>query len=131
MLIQGQQQYMLLAVVRIEGDEVLAPSITYVATFQAISATGAKPICCDINNDNFHISLHKEKLQKTKAIIPVTHCRLFRKPAKILKLAKNLRVIGDASYAFGSKYKNSGSFGDITCFSFDGIKNITTGREVV
>ena len=49
-----------------KGDEVLVPSITYVATFQAISATGAKPICCDINNDNFHISLQdiKKKLQK-------------------------------------------------------------------
>ena len=40
-----------------EGDEVLVPSITYVATFQAISASGAKPICCDINSNNLHISL--------------------------------------------------------------------------
>ena len=40
-----------------KGDEVLVPSITYVATFQAISASGAKPVCCDINENNLHISL--------------------------------------------------------------------------
>ena len=118
-----------------KGDEVLVPSITYVATFQAISATGAKPICCDINNDNFHISLQdiKKKItKKTKAIIPVHIAGYSENLAEILKLAKkkNLRVIEDAAHAFGSKYKKKliGSFGDITCFSFDGIKNITTGE---
>ena len=74
---------MLFAVVGIgKGDEVLVPSITYVATFQAISATGAKPICCDINNDNFiFVTRHKEKnYKKNKSNYSCTHCRLFRKP---------------------------------------------------
>ena len=45
----------------------------------------------------------------------------------------NLRVIEDCAHAFGSYYKNKliGSFGDISCFSFDGIKNITSGEVVV
>ena len=57
-----------------KGDEVLVPCITYVATYQAVSATGAKPILCDINTKSLDISLEdaKRKLtKKTKAIIPV------------------------------------------------------------
>ncbi len=40
-----------------KGDEVLVPSITYVATYQAISASGAKPVCCDINKENLNLSI--------------------------------------------------------------------------
>ena len=117
------------------GDEVLVPSITYVATFQAISASGAKPVCCDINQNNLHISLKdiKKKItSKTKAIIPVHIAGYSENLSEIYKFAKkkNLRVIEDAAHAFGSKYKKKliGSFGDIACFSFDGIKNITSGE---
>ena len=56
------------------GHEVLVPAITYVATFQAISATGAKPILCDINLNDLNISLDSAKkriTKKTKAIMPV------------------------------------------------------------
>lgn len=118
-----------------KGDEVLVPSITYVATFQAISASGAKPVCCDINKDNLHISLSdiKRKItKKTKAIVPVHIAGYSENLEDILKFArkKKLRVIEDAAHAFGSIYKKKiiGSFGDIACFSFDGIKNITTGE---
>jgi dTDP-4-amino-4,6-dideoxygalactose transaminase len=117
------------------GDEVLVPAITYVATFQAISATGAKPILCDINLNDLNISLASAKkriTKKTKAIVPVHFSGHPCDLDKIYKFAKlnKLRVIEDAAHAFGSYYKNKkiGSFGDVSCFSFDGIKNITAGE---
>jgi dTDP-4-amino-4,6-dideoxygalactose transaminase len=117
------------------GDEVLVPSITYVASFQAITATGAKPVICDINTNNLIISLQdaKKKItKKTKAIMPVYIAGHVGEADQIYKFAKKnkIRVIEDAAHAFGSVYKNKkvGSFGDISCFSFDGIKNITSGE---
>jgi dTDP-4-amino-4,6-dideoxygalactose transaminase len=117
------------------NDEILVPSITYIATFQAIKATGAIPVPCDINEDNFFIDikdLSKKITKKTKAIIPVHYAGNPGHLQELYELAKknNLRVIEDAAHAFGSYYKDKliGSIGDITCFSFDGIKNITSGE---
>ncbi len=118
-----------------KGDEVLVPAITYVATFQAISATGAKLIMCDVDKDNLIISIKdaKKKLtKKTKVIMPVFYAGNPGNIEEIYKFAKKnkIRVIEDAAHAFGSVYKKKkiGSFGDISCFSFDGIKNITSGE---
>ena len=117
------------------NDEVLVPSITYVASYQAISATGAKPISCDIDLKNMQVSLidlKKRVTKKTKAIMPVHFAGSASQIKEIYKFAKknNLRVIEDAAHAFGTKIngRKIGSFGDITCFSFDGIKNITSGE---
>ena len=117
------------------NDEVIVPSLTYVATYQAISATGAKPIICDINQHNLQISLDdiKRKIsKKTKAIIPVHFSGSVGDLNNIYSFAKknNLKIIEDAAHAFGTIYKNKkiGSFGQIACFSFDGIKNITSGE---
>ena len=117
------------------GDEVLVPSLTYVASYQAISATGATPIACDINDHNWLLDLTdatKRLTNKTKAIMPVHYSGDAGELDEIYRFAtKNkLRVIEDAAHAFGSTYKgqNIGSFGDIACFSFDGIKNITSGE---
>ena len=114
------------------NDEVLVPSITYVASYQAISATGAKPISCDIDLKNMQVSLidlKKKVTKKTKAIMPVHFAGSASQINETYKFAKknNLRVIEDAAHAFGTKIngRKIGSFGDITCFSFDGIKNIT------
>ena len=118
-----------------KGDEVLVQSITYLSSFQAISATGAIPIPCEINADNLTIDLEdaKNKITKrTKAIMPVHYAGGVGDLNSIYKFAKEnrLRVIEDAAHAFGSVYKKKriGSFGDIVCFSFDGIKNITCGE---
>ena len=117
------------------NDEVLVQSMTYVATFQAISATGAKPVSCDVNPDTLTIDCKDAKKRltsNTRAIIPVHYAGDPGELDTIYNFAKehNLRVIEDAAHAFGSKYKGSfvGSFGDIACFSFDGIKNITSGE---
>lgn len=117
------------------GCEVLVPSITYVATFQAISATGAKPIACDVKVDNAFIDLsdamHRVN-SRTKAIIPVHYGSNSQGMDDVFIFAHQhgLRVIEDAAHSFGCirNGQRIGAFGDITCFSFDGIKNITSGE---
>lgn len=117
------------------GDEVIVPSLTYIATYQAVSAIGAIPVSCDVDIEDLMIDINFAKKlmsKKTKAIIPVFFGGHASRIQEIYKFAKlnNLRVIEDAAHAFGSYYKNNkiGAFGDITCFSFDGIKNITSGE---
>jgi dTDP-4-amino-4,6-dideoxygalactose transaminase len=118
-----------------KGDEVLVPSITYIGSFQAISATGAKAIACDVEPDSMLLDINdiKKKIsKKTKAIMPVHFAGNPVNLKDIYKFAKknNLFVVEDAAHAFGSYYKKKliGSFGDVVCFSFDGIKTITSGE---
>lgn len=117
------------------SDEILVQSLTFVASFQAISAVGAKPIACEVDAQSCTIDLKdaERKITKnTKAIMPVHYAGNMGDLRGIYKFAKkhNLRVIEDAAHAFGTVYqgKKIGSFGDIICFSFDGIKNITCGE---
>ena len=118
-----------------KGDEVLIPSLTYVASYQAILATGAMPVSCDVNEDDLIISISDARnkiTNNTKAIVPVFFSGGVGDIEGLYSFAKEhkLRVIEDAAHAFGSRYNNQliGSFGDITCFSFDGIKNISSGE---
>ena len=117
------------------GDEVLVPSLTYIASFQAISATGAKPIACDISKETYLLDLadaEKRITKRTKAIMPVHYTGGVGDFDAIFEFAGKyqLAVIEDAAHALGTIYKDKrvGSFGDISCFSFDGIKNITSGE---
>jgi len=118
-----------------KGDEVIVPTITFIATANAITYTGAKPVFVDSHPEYRCIDPEKieEKITlKVKAIIPV---HLYGHPCDmepIMKIAKkyNLYVIEDAAEAHGAEYKGRkvGSFGDISCFSFFGNKIITTGE---
>jgi dTDP-4-amino-4,6-dideoxygalactose transaminase len=117
------------------GDEVLVPSFTFLSSYQAISAAGAVPISCDVYEDTFSIDLEdaqKRITTKTKAIMVVHYASNPANIEQLYSFAKknNLRIIEDAAHAFGCEYKGKkiGSFGDIICFSFDGIKNITSGE---
>lgn len=117
------------------GDEVLVQSLTYVASFQAISATGAIPVACDIDPATLTLDwrdAEKRLTSKTKAVMPVHYAGSVGSLDEIYAFAQRhgLRVVEDAAHAFGTTYKNRrlGSFGDISCFSFDGIKNITSGE---
>ncbi len=117
------------------GDEVLVPSLTYVASFQAISALGATPVACEVLPNTLFldpIDVRNKITSKSKAIMPVHYASSCKGIEDIYLIAKefSLRVIEDAAQAFGSEYKGKkvGSFGDIICFSFDGIKNITCGE---
>lgn len=114
------------------GDEVLVQSLTYLGSFQAISAVGCIPVACEVNLKDLTIDLKdaaKRITKQTKAIMPVHYASRAGELDKIYKFAKEhkLRVIEDAAHAFGTMHsgKKVGSFGDIICFSFDGIKNIT------
>jgi dTDP-4-amino-4,6-dideoxygalactose transaminase len=118
-----------------KNDEVLVPSLTYVATFQAIKATGAIPIPCDVDEDNLLIDIEDAKSKitnRTKAIIPVHYTGGVGDLNSLYEFAQKnkIRVIEDAAHAFGTIYNSNliGSIGDIVCFSFDGIKNITSGE---
>lgn len=118
-----------------EGDEVLVQSLTYVACFQAIRATGAVPVACEVDDDTLTIDLKDAETKltpRTKAIMPIHYAGQCGDLDAIYEFAKkhNLRVIEDASHAFGTIYKGKkiGSFGDIVCISMDGIKNITSGE---
>ena len=116
------------------SSEVIVPTLTYVASVQAITATGATPVFCDVDEEG-QISLEdfENKItDNTIAVMPVHFASFTCDLYALYKIAKkyNVRVIEDAAHAFGSFYKNKkvGTFGDTTCFSFDGIKNITCGE---
>jgi dTDP-4-amino-4,6-dideoxygalactose transaminase len=118
-----------------EGDEVLVQTLTYVASFQAISATGAMPIACDVDPETLCLDVsdaEKRITSKTKAVMPVHYAGGVGALDKIYSFAEkfNIRVIEDAAHAFGTEYQGNmiGGFGDVACFSFDGIKNITSGE---
>jgi dTDP-4-amino-4,6-dideoxygalactose transaminase/nucleoside-diphosphate-sugar epimerase len=117
------------------GDDVLVPSLTFVASFQAVSATGARPVACDVREaDGFLDVADAEKriTPRTRAVMPVHFAGSARGLSEVLEFAKahGLRVIEDAAHAFGGTHvsRKIGSFGDIACFSFDGIKNITAAE---
>jgi perosamine synthetase len=118
-----------------QGDEVILPSFTFVATANSVLAAGAKPIFADISKQDYTIDIQdmKKKInKKTKAIIPV---HLYGHPSnmnEINSIARehSLIVIEDACQSLGSTYfqKQTGTLGDIGCFSFYASKVITTGE---
>ena len=117
------------------GDEVLVPSLTYVASFQAISATGARPIPCDVELSTGFIDLNDAEQRitaRTKAIMPVHFASYVGGMPAVYEFGRKyaLRILEDAAHSFGCRLNDKlvGSFGDVVCFSFDGIKNITSGE---
>lgn len=118
-----------------ERDEVIVPSLTFVASFQAISATGATPVSCDIYPDTLLMDIDDVRRRittRTKAIMPVHYAGNPCDMDALMKIGDehNIRIVEDAAHALGS-YCNGrkiGGFGDIACFSFDSIKNITCGE---
>lgn len=119
----------------VKEGEVIVPSLTFVATANAVKYVGARPVFADSERETWCISpkdVKKKVTEKTKAIIPV---HLYGHPADmdtINEIAKqhNLFVIEDAAEAHGALYKGRhvGSLGDVSCFSFYGNKIITTGE---
>jgi len=113
------------------------PSFTYIASANAVEATGAEVVFCDIDIKTFNIDVSSlEKLvQSDKAIRAVMPVHLFGLCANmpvILKLAQEygFKIVEDAACGFGSRIgtDHSGTFGDFGCFSFHPRKVITTGE---
>jgi perosamine synthetase len=118
-----------------ENDEVIVPTLTYIASVNAISYTGAKPVFVDSEYDTWQISptdVTRKITSKTKAILAV---HLYGHPCEMHTLQAickehNLFLIEDCAEAIGALYNNKhvGTFGDISTFSFFGNKTITTGE---
>ena len=118
-----------------EGDEVLVPTFTYIATANAVVYTGAKPVFCKVDPITLCLDIEdasKRCTSRTKAVIPVHLNGYPADMSKLLKLAieENLLIVEDACQALGSTYKGRrlGSIGNIGCFSFFANKQITTGE---
>jgi perosamine synthetase len=117
------------------GDEVIIPSFTMIASAFAVCYTGAIPVFVDADKYSWNIDINKieEKItSRTKAIMPVHIFGQMCEMDKIEYLAKkhNLFIVEDAAEAHGAEFKNkrAGSFSDIGSFSFFANKNITTGE---
>ncbi len=119
-----------------EGDEVICPSLTFVATVNAIRYVRAIPVFADIISfDDLTIDpedIRKKITNKTKAIVVMHYGGFACHMDEIMKIASeyNLKVIEDASHAPLAEYKGKklGTIGDIGCFSFFSNKNISTGE---
>ncbi|MEY5049232.1 MAG: hypothetical protein RLZZ175_2591 [Bacteroidota bacterium] len=118
-----------------EGDEVIAPSFTFVSTVNAFVLRGAKITFADSEESNPNIDANKIEAfitPKTKAIIVVHYAGVACDMDAILAIAQkhNLYVIEDAAQAVDSYYKGKalGSFGDMATFSFHETKNIISGE---
>lgn len=116
-----------------EGDEVICPSMSYIATANAIKHVNAKPVYSEVGEDyNIDIEDVKKKITpKTKAIIIVHQIGMPADIDAFLSFCKeeNLILIEDAACAIGSSYKGQkiGSHSDLVCFSFHPRKVISTG----
>jgi len=120
-----------------EGDEVIVPTNTFVATAEVVTYFNAVPVLCDIEETTHNIDVNKIEgliTDKTKAIIPVHFAGQPCDMDEIYEIAKqyNLKVVEDAAHALPSTYKGQkigvlkGS--DITCFSFYATKTLATGE---
>jgi perosamine synthetase len=117
------------------GDEVLVPSLTFVASFQAIGAAGATPVPCEVREADLLLDLEdagRRITSRTKAVMPVHYGGNPGDLAGLYRWAneRGLMVIEDAAHAFGSDYggRKVGTLGEVACFSFDSLKNITCGE---
>ncbi len=118
------------------GDEVILPSLTFVATANASLYCGAKPVFADVVSlDNLNISpddILEKITPKTKAITVVHYAGYPCDMDPITEIAEDhkLKVIEDAAHAPGAEYKakKCGTMGDIGCFSFFANKNMVTGE---
>ena len=119
-----------------EGDEVICPSLTFVATVNAIRYVNANPVFADIKSyDDLTIDpvdIENKITDKTKAIVVMHYGGFACNMDAIMSTAKkyNLKVIEDACHGPMSEYhyKKLGTIGDIGCFSFFSNKNISTGE---
>lgn len=117
------------------GDEVIVPTLTYIASVNAIVYTGATPVFVDSLMDTWQVDpedIKRKITPKTKAVMAVHLYGHACNMTDIQKTCKdnNLFLIEDCAEAIGTTFKNKhvGTFGDIATFSFFGNKTITTGE---
>ena len=119
-----------------EGDEVIVPSLTFVATANAVRYTGAKVVFADIENEDWLCicpqAIEEKINERTKAIMVMHYAGFTCDMPAILRIAErhNLAIIEDAAHAIGASLdgKALGTWGDVGCYSFFGNKNLTTAE---
>ncbi len=119
-----------------EGDEAIVPSLTFVASANAIRYTGAKVVFADIESEDWLCvsprSIEEKITERTKAIMVMHYAGFACDMSAILRIAEkyHLAVIEDAAHAIGASLdgKALGTWGDMGCYSFFGNKNLTTGE---
>ncbi len=118
-----------------QGDEVLIPSFTFVATANAVVSVGARPVFVDVLSSNYTMDpedLRKKITKKSRAVIPVHLYGNFAHMNEISEMTNkhNLDVIEDAAQSLGTTYKNkqSGTFSRLGCFSMYAAKVVTAGE---
>jgi len=118
-----------------EGDEIIAPSYTFVSTVNAFVLRGAKIVFVDIRPDTMNLDenlIEDAITEKTKAIVPVHYAGVACEMDKIMDIAKkhNLYVIEDAAQGVMSTYKGKtlGTIGDFGTYSFHETKNYSMGE---
>lgn len=117
------------------GHEVVVPSMTFCATVQAILAVGATPRFVDIDPATLCVTdqlVMDAVTNKTRAVMPVLFGGRAVDLSRIRKelAARDIAIVEDAAHAFGSRNgaRRVGATGDLTCFSFGPIKNLTCGQ---
>jgi len=118
-----------------QGDEVILPSLSFIATANSVLYCGAKPVFADIDPNTCNIDvggIEKRITARTRAIMPVHQMGLPADLAPIKEIAERYRLIliEDAACAVGSRYRGKliGGHGNMACFSFHPRKIITTGE---
>jgi len=118
------------------GDEVIVPSLTFVATANAVTYTGATPVFADITSED-DLSIDPQAIEAavtpaTKAIVVMHYGGYLCDMDAIARVARRhgLAVVEDAAHAPGAEAggKKAGTFGAIGCFSFFSNKNLATGE---
>jgi 8-amino-3,8-dideoxy-alpha-D-manno-octulosonate transaminase len=116
------------------GDEIILPSFTFVASFEAVLSVGAVPVLVDVDDT---LTLSPEAVRnaitpKTKCVMPVHMCGSMADMDALAAICKehNLILLEDACQSIGATYKGKkvGTIGDAGTFSFDFVKTITCGE---
>jgi dTDP-4-amino-4,6-dideoxygalactose transaminase len=117
------------------GDEIVMPSFTFVSSANAFVLRGGVPVFVDVDERTLNVDvglIENAITNKTKAILIMNYAGFSSDIDSVKKIAKryNLFVIEDAAQSILAEYKDKplGTFGDLSCFSFHGTKNISCGE---
>jgi len=116
-------------------DEIIIPSYVCRSVLNSILYSGAKPVLCDVNKEDYNISFNDAKKKVTKRTRAIIIPHMFGCPAEIGSFVSKFKgsgiyLIEDCAHSIGAEYekKKVGSFGDLSIFSFEGTKYIVTGE---
>jgi perosamine synthetase len=114
------------------GDEVIVPTMTFVSTAHAVVYNHAMPIFADVDPDTLNLDLEdvaRKITPRTRAIIAVHYGGRPVDMDGLRAIAGDIPIIEDAAHAAGAEYKGCkcGALGDLGCFSFHAVKNLSTG----